>query len=181
MKIIKLAQNKQVAWVMSLDEFVHNLPHLKEAEVNAISIRDSQGASSEINNQKYAQIDAAGLQNLYVETFDDLAEPIEKRPDLVFPQQDHVVNILNWAKQKRQENNKAFVVHCTGGVSRSSAIAMLLNQMFVNDYRAGYDVAIYSPNQKVLEYGEEYLGVDPFRDVVREEERAYDKKKFDEE
>jgi len=180
-KIFTIAEQEPVAIVMSIDEMVDNLSRIKELDLNVISIRDSESGRSEQMRQAYATIDSAGLGNLYVEIFDDLAEPFEQKMGLVFPQSEHVSGILDWAKQKWEENGKRFVVHCTGGVSRSSAIAMLINQMIMNDYRAGWDIKLHSPNHKVLEYGEQHLGVEPFKDIVQQETKEYDKKRFEEE
>ena len=96
----------------------------------------------------------------------------------IFPTSEHVSGILDWARQKWEENHKPFVVHCTGGVSRSAAIAMLINQMILNNYRAGWDIKLHSPNEKVLEYGERHLGVEPFSQTVKEETREFDRNRW---
>jgi len=179
MKIFRIA-SESVTTVMSLDQFVGSLSKIKESGVNAVSIRDSVDTRGR-NQEKYDIIDSAGLENLYVVEFDDLEEEFENKKGLIFPQSSHIIGILNWAKQQWETNGKPFVVHCTGGVSRSSAVAMLIEQMISNDYRKAWDLALHSPNRKVLEFGEQHLGVEPFSQKVYEENLAYMKKRLEDE
>ena len=174
---MKLAQ-QTIAQVMCLDEFVDNLTNIRASGNNAVSIRDSLGTRGR-NQVKYDMIDSAGLENLYVVEFDDLGYEFENRKGLIFPQESHIIGILDWAKQKWEENQKPFVVHCTGGVSRSSAVAMLINQMIINDYRAGWNMELHSPNNKVLDFGAKHLGIDPFSETVKKETKEFDKQRWE--
>lgn len=184
MKIIKLNNENHgssIATAIGLDEFIDHIQTIKLNNLNVVSIRDSANASSPSNKKKYEIIDNSGINNLYKVTFDDLADPSEEKlTQFVFPQYYHIQGILQWAKQKWEENGNDFVVHCTGGVSRSAAIAMLINQMIMNDYRAGWDIQMHSPNQKVLEYGEQHLGIESFRDIVKEKTKEYDRNRWEE-
>ena len=163
--------------------FVDSIPDIKQLGLNAVSIRDSEDNRDEKMRNAYATIDSAGLENLYVVAFDDLAKPLESKygKGLIFPDESHIIGILEWAKQKWAENGKHFVVHCSAGVSRSAAVAMLINQMIINDYRAGWNIDRHSPNQKVLELGEEYLDVPSFKDVVHDESIEHWRKKWEDE
>ena len=69
MNIVKVAQPENVAFVMSLQEFIRQIPRIKESGFNVISIRDSQGERQ--NRTPYDTIDSAGFDNIYVATFDD--------------------------------------------------------------------------------------------------------------
>jgi rhodanese-related sulfurtransferase len=113
--------------------------------------------------------------------FDDIETSEQHYVDhgLIIPEATHISEILDWAKQKWEENGKPFVVHCTSGVSRSAAVAMLINQMILNNYRAGWDIDLHSPNQMVMEHGEDHLGVDSFRETVKQETKKYDQAKWD--
>lgn len=180
MKIKKIASNNSTVEILSLDSFVNNLPEIKNNELNVVSIRDSLENSSKRNKMLYERIDSANLANIYVAYFDDVVDPFPNSFGLIFPTQTEISNILNWANKKWNENHKSFVVHCTAGVSRSSSVAILISQLINNNYKNVFHPALHSPNEKVLEFGENHLGVNNIKDNVKKELRQYDKKMYGE-
>jgi predicted protein tyrosine phosphatase len=183
MKIYRIAEEIQqertrpVAYVFSLQSLVSNLPDIVKANINVISIRDPL-----VYNKEYEAIDKSGIKNLFVATFDDLATDEEKNKNpYTFPKQTDIQGILEWAKQKWGETHKVFAVHCTAGVSRSSAIAILINQMIMNDYNKVFDPKYHSPNTRILEYGEEYLKTNHIKEDIEKRTKEYDKEQMDKE
>src|SRR3972149_3354364 len=102
--------------IASLAEVINNIDYIKRNNINLISIRNTDYSS------EYDIIDNAGLKNLLVVQFDDLLEPLKGRSEKP-PEESDIKTILEWSKQKMAENNNDFIVHCTAGVSRSSAVA----------------------------------------------------------
>lgn len=186
MKIYKISEQVQqertrpVAYIFSLQSLVDNLPSIIKSNVNVISVRDPIETSNEKNKELYKIIDSSGIKNLYTATFEDLATSQEeiKYPN-TFPKKTDIHDILSWARQKWEETHKAFAVHCTGGVSRSSAIAILINQMIMNDYNKVFDPKYHSPNPKILEYGDEFLNTNNIKEDVEQAVKDYDFKNKD--
>lgn len=184
MKIYRIAEKSEqtqqertrpVAYIFSLQALVDNLPLILKGNINVISIRDPL-----VYNKEYKAIDESGIKNLFIATFDDLATDEEQiRLPYTFPKKTDVNGILSWAKQKWEETNKAFAVHCTAGVSRSSAIAILINQMIMNDYNKVFDPQYHSPNTRILEYGEEYLNTNHIKEDVEKRTKEYDMEQMD--
>jgi len=151
--------------IASLREVVDKIDYILRTNTNLISIRDSG------HSPYYDIIDDAGLKNLLVVQFDDLVESIPNRPEHP-PTMENIKTILEWAKQKIKENNNDFIVHCTGGVSRSSAVAILIQ--YLQDPENALKVInpmLHRPNEKVLELGERYLKGDlkePTKKLLKE-------------
>lgn len=140
--------------ISSLREVVDNINYIKKNDINLISIRDTQPVP------EYDIIDNAGLKNLLVIQFDDLEAAIPEQYNRTEkpPEENDIKNILNWSKQKMQENNNGFIIHCTAGISRSSAVAILVN--YLQDPENAIKVInpmLHWPNKKVLELGEKIL------------------------
>jgi len=122
-------------------------------------------------------IDNAGLQNLLVVNFDDLVSPLpadsmyRERP----PNEEDIRTILEWSKQKMQGNNNNFIIQCTGGISRSSAVAILVR--YLQDPEKAIKVInpiLHRPNEKVLEIGEKLLKVEGIKDQTKEILKKHD-------
>lgn len=176
MKIYKLSQNnKQLVYIFSLDRVINNIETIKRINANLISIRDNPAGLSNKVKLQYELIDNSGIQNIYVATFDDVELPFENKKGIIFPDENIVSNILTWAKSKWEENHKIFVVHCTAGISRSSAIAILINQTIQGQYKNIYNPAIHSPNKKVLEFGDQLNGTN-IKEQITKEEKEFDAK-----
>lgn len=177
MKIYKTSQNspdnKPAVIILSLQAFVEIIDKIKGSNANVISIRDPM--PKYLEDKRYQAIDQANFENIYIATFDDLEYDFEEqRNPSVFPKKTDVYGILSWAKTKWEENHRPFVIHCTAGVSRSSAIGILINQMIQNTYNNVFDPKYHSPNKKILQYGEEYLQTDHITKDVHEKVKKYD-------
>lgn len=167
MKIILCTSlNAPEVYVMSLDQVVSKLPMV--SGFNVISIRDTRPGT---NIEKYQAIDRAGIQDIMQVQFDDLWSE-EHREYGSLPQGQQIFSVLEWAKKKWQENRKPFIVHCTAGISRSSAVAVLLDAMFRNSKEAvdRFDATKHSPNQMILEIGENYLKTPGLTQEVKKKE-----------
>jgi len=161
--------------IASLQAVVDNIDTIKRNEYNLISIRDTSPSS--VTEAQYAMIDNAGLQNLLVVNFDDLVSPLpadsmyRERP----PNEEDIRTILEWSKQKMQENNSNFIIQCTGGISRSSAVAILVR--YLQDPEKAIKVInpiLHRPNEKVLEIGEKLLKVEGIKDQTKEILKKHD-------
>ena len=159
--------------IASLLEVVKNIDFIKRLDTNLVSIRDTN------HSHYYDVIDNAGLKNLLVVQFDDLVEEIKieyrdsykEHP----PSENDIKMILEWAKQKMSENNKDFIVQCTAGVSRSSAVAILIQ--YLQDPSQALKVInpiFHSPNEKVLEIGEKLLNTKDIKEPTRKMLKEHD-------
>ena len=152
--------------ISSLIETADNVDFIKRNNINLISIRDT--TPSKTYQLLYDKIDNAGLDNLFAITFDDLVEDIEGFEERA-PTEQNIGDILNWAKQKMKENNNGFVVQCTGGVSRSSAVAILIKYLENPEKALSVINPIYhSPNEKVLELGQKLLNNKDLKDNAKQ-------------
>ena len=140
--------------IMGINQF-SDWAHLFR-DCNVISIRESRGID-ENTRKRYEIIDRLNLPNIYVACFDDLSDDSEASYGKL-PQKEDVQSIIEWAKQKWSENHKDFVVHCHGGVSRSSSIATLIAHA-LNDPNAmnTFNGKFHSPNKRIMGFGEEIL------------------------
>jgi predicted protein tyrosine phosphatase len=166
--------NNQIK-IASLKEVLDNIDYIKRNNVNLISIRDNSPEQSE--EQGYEMIDNMNLPNLLVVSFDDLVDPLDyklqrrERP----PSEYDISTILEWAKQKIKENNNPFIVHCTAGVSRSSAVAILVS--YLQNPETALKIInpiIHSPNEKVLEIGEKLLNTQDIKEPTKKLIKQYD-------
>ena len=164
-----------VAQVYSLQEFIRNMPDIKQNGWNVISLRDTPEGSSAYYQSLYQRIDGQAFPNIYVAIFDDLELDDPAKPYNVFPSMTEVKSILDWAKQKWEENHKPFAVHCTGGISRSSAIAALIGKMLRNSYAGIFNPRYHNPNKTILDFGGHYLGDENLRDELTNKVKAWDK------
>lgn len=140
--------------IASLVEVADKIDFINRNNINLISIRDTD------HHHFYDIIDNAGLKNLLVVQFDDIIEALPYRVEKP-PSKENIETILKWAKQKMLENDNDFIVQCTGGVSRSSAVAILIQ--YLQDPDKALKVInpmVHSPNEKVLEIGDEILKSD---------------------
>jgi len=163
-------------YISSLYEVAKNIDIVKNKNLNLISIRDTNPGD---DRTYYDIIDNAGLSNLLVVNFDDLLEPLPPQYNKTEkpPEENDIRNILNWAKQKMKENSNDFIVQCTAGISRSSAVAILV-QYLQNPEQAlkVINPMLHCPNEKVLELGEKVLNA---KDIVKDTKTLL--KKHDEE
>jgi predicted protein tyrosine phosphatase len=102
------------------------------------------------------------IPNLYVLQMDDIVYPtadiLTYYPKTIIPNKENIQNVLNWCKSLIDQNSKDFIVHCTAGISRSSAIAILI-QCLIDDSKIFevVDPRFHFPNTKILKIGEELL------------------------
>lgn len=164
---------KTIATILSVDEFAENIEDIKNGNFNVISIRSSNGRiKDQWKPEQYKKIDDAKFDNICIGIFDDLQKDSDRNTTLlVFPTEEHIFPILQWAKDKWEENHKPFVVHCTAGISRSSAIAILLNKMIRGNVVDAFDTDLHWPNKEILKLGQKFLGVDDVIPQVEEKMR----------
>jgi len=126
-----------------------------EEPLNAglISIRDDYG-----DPHVYSDITKLARQNmdgLLVLHFDDIDAPHD---GFQVPQMHHVKRALAFARK-----HPHVIVHCTAGISRSSAIALMIAYDRLRDVDAAkaiLDCVRHFPNRIVVGLGEELFGVD---------------------
>ena len=155
--------------IASLRNVIDNIDYIKRSNLNLISIRDSN------DNPLYDIIDNAGLKNLLAITFDDLTDWVDRveRP----PTEDDIKTILEWAKQKMTENSNDFIVQCTAGISRSSAVAILVQ--YLQDPTKALKVInpiLHSPNEKILEIGDKLLNSklkEPTKELLKKHDEEF--------
>jgi predicted protein tyrosine phosphatase len=158
--------------ISSLYGIVKNIDYIKRNDINLISIRDTSAGT---DKNYYDIIDNAGLSNLLVINFDDILEALPPQYKVKPPDEQDIITILNWAKQKMQENNNDFIVQCTAGISRSSAVAILVN--YLQDPENALKVInpmLHCPNEKVLELGEKVLNTTGIKEPVKELLKKHD-------
>jgi predicted protein tyrosine phosphatase len=121
---------------------------------NIISIRDPKVSSKDTI---YASIDKSFSENkcksLFVSRFDDITSNV---PGYFLPQYEHIENILNYTKDIPDD----IIVHCTAGISRSSAICYLIAyQKRLDATRAikYIDINLHMPNPLIVNYGAKYF------------------------
>lgn len=159
--------------IYSLMEVIRDLPYIKNHEMNLISIRDTS------HSHFYDIIDQAGLKNLLAVQFDDLVEdlPVDYGYKEHPPSESDIATILEWAKNKMAENSNDFVVQCSAGVSRSSAVAILVQ--YLKDPKNALKVMnpfLHSPNMRVLELGEKLLNAKDIKEPVQKILKEHDEK-----
>jgi len=160
--------DKSIATILSLDEFVDNIEGIKNGNFNIVSIRSSNGKMGQDKSEKYDKIDAAQFKNICISIFDDLQKESDRATkQYVFPEEKHILPILEWVSKKWEENSSPFIVHCTAGISRSAAIAILINKMIRNNAKDAFNPNINYPNKEILRLGEKILGVKVLEDVEK--------------
>jgi predicted protein tyrosine phosphatase len=165
--------NKTITTIVSVDEFVENIDGIKNGNFNVISIRSSDGRMGQDKLKKYDLIDAAKFNNICIGIFDDLQKESDRNTKtMVFPQEKHIFPILEWAKNKWKKNENPFVIHCTAGISRSSAIAIIINRMINNNVKDAFDPNLHYPNKEILRLGEKFLKVSNIVEQVEEKENS---------
>jgi len=116
---------------------------------NIVSIRSSNIPQKEYGAfEKYRR----NYKDITIEFFDDIRIPVDGH---ITPSQESIGRILKWA-----EKRKHIAVHCTAGISRSSAIAYLIACQRTSPKHAVkiLDPAKHSPNLLILNLGAEILG-----------------------
>jgi len=134
--------------IFSLGEITKRIKE-KPTGFNIVSIR-----SSDISPAKYDVFDKyrSNYRDIIIECFDDIKAP---QDGFITPMKEHIRRILKWAMDK--EN---IVVHCTAGISRSSAIAYLIACQMSSPKQAlkVFDPLKHCPNRLILNIGVEVLG-----------------------
>lgn len=121
----------------------------KPTDLNIVSIR-----STEIPQATYDVFEEcrSNYGNIIVEYFDDIQIP---QDGFIVPAKEQIMRILKWAMDKEH-----IAVHCTAGISRSSAIAYLIacHRSSPKEALKILDPMKHSPNRLILYLGMEALG-----------------------
>ncbi len=158
-QILDDRNENQVCHITSLLGMQILSKEILKRELNVISIREPKKQRNADIQSQYDKIDSLHGERCFSVDFQDI-NYISKSSKMINPNKNQIESILDWAKNKYQENGKMFVVHCFAGISRSSAVAMLINYMINGDLFAPYDVRYHSPNKLILEFGAEILKFD---------------------
>lgn len=123
----------------------------KNPALNIVSIRNS-GESEEI--QDMFDLHRDNFNSLCSVIFDDISEPMAGA-GYRLPKEKDIEKVLQWAKDK--EN---ILVHCSAGISRSSAIAYLIECTRIPPCEAVKILkpGIHYPNRLMVKIGSEILG-----------------------
>ena len=117
-----------------------------------ISIRDNVSQLEDIYKTLDNNVDLC--KAMYTAVFLDTNNPFTNGA----PSYINVKNILDWTKDKCKEN---IVVHCSMGISRSSAIAYLINYQRMkkaNDAIELLNPNCHAPNKLICRHGVTYFG-----------------------
>lgn len=121
----------------------------KPTDLNIVSIR-----STDISPATYDVFEEcrSNYGNIIVEYFDDIRIP---QDGFTAPAKEQIMRILKWAMDKEH-----IAVHCTAGISRSSAIAYLIacHRSSPKEALKILDPMKHSPNRLILYLGMEALG-----------------------
>ncbi len=149
--------------IYSLEAIVE-LVSRKKTNLNIVSIRSSRMPE---DLYKVFEHYPKNFKSIIMEEFDDIESPDDM---FIVPEEEHVKRILEWAKDK---NNIA--VHCTAGVSRSSAIAYLIacSKMPASEAIKVLNPNFHSPNDLVILHGIKLLGdYSIFTEYIKWREKA---------
>jgi predicted protein tyrosine phosphatase len=162
----------KITSIFSINSFISNLDIIKKKNLNVVSIRNSSGRfyeGQEFKSNDYIYIDSKNIKNIYSVVFDDLSNDSDRvLKQYIFPQEKHIFPLLEWAKQKWEENHMPFAIHCSAGISRSSAVAILINKMIMNNIADAFDPKLHLPNREILRLGEKFLKEDDIISQVYE-------------
>ncbi len=121
----------------------------KKTGFNIVSIR-----STDLSQDTYDVFDEFrnNYEDITMEWFDDIRAP---QKGLTVPNEEHISRILKWAISKEH-----IAVHCTEGISRSSAIAYLIacQRSSPEEALKILDPMKHGPNRLILKLGMEVLG-----------------------
>lgn len=154
--------------ILSLDECIDLVKN--RTENNIVSIR-----SSTIADKVYAPIDEniSNYKDIIVETFDDIEHECETKYGYVLPKDENIRRILEWSDRVSGD----IVVHCTAGISRSSAVAYLIacRKMDRSDALACLKFNLHTPNRYVLYLGAKIMDdLTIYSDCIDAEKKFYD-------
>jgi hypothetical protein len=150
-------KENQICFIYSLEAVIAFSKYMIEKDLNIVSIREEEIHRDYKLIEQYNLIDQMFGEKCFSISFADMTK--EKDVDPVNGiSKDKIEKILNWAKSQYEKTNKDFIVHCFAGISRSSAVAMLINKMLKDDLFAPYNVKYHSPNPIIIRHGAEILG-----------------------
>jgi predicted protein tyrosine phosphatase len=141
--------------IFSALKAVKELREGKLHDFHLISIRDKTADKC----RAYESIDLMSAQCLGMHTvlMHDL-QVGEPTGGMVLPKREHIEPILSFAREKEH-----IVVHCTAGVSRSSAVAFLIECQRTGSSSEAVKVLnpkIHFPNTTIISIGEMILGME---------------------
>ena len=134
--------------ILSLKDFCERIRRM--GDKHAVSIRDPRRPRTGYRTVDHSEQRFASLLKLHFHDIESEWEASQVASGHgVMPQRDHVATLINWAKGK---NN--FAIHCTAGVSRSSAAAYILACMHMSPKQAlsVLDFNRHSPNRLMVRH-----------------------------
>lgn len=121
----------------------------EKTSYNIVSIRSPE-ESEEIEHffDKYKE----NYNSVFVRCFDDIYEPI---PGYIMPKKQDFKAVLNWSKDKDD-----LLVHCYAGISRSAAVAYLIEctRKPPDEAVKILNRSLHYPNRLIVEMGANILG-----------------------
>ncbi len=160
--------------IASLLYVVDNLEVVVDKKFNLISIRDTHPTTE--NKTYYKWIDDSNISNLIVMEFDDSCLSVSK--SRITPPNEHQIELLiEDFKKIRLENKNPWIVHCTAGISRSSAVAILLS--YIEDPKDYLDIFLpnrHHPNIRIINLGSKFLGYDGMMEDIYKKMEDFEKK-----
>lgn len=152
-------KENQVCLIYSLEGVIAFSKYIIKQNLNVISIREEELHRNDKLIQQYNLIDNMFMDKCFSVSFADMTKDKDVDP-VNGISREKIESILNWSKEQYEKTQKGFVVHCFAGISRSSAVAMLINKMLKDDLFVPYNVRFHSPNPIIIKHGADILGFD---------------------
>lgn len=126
---------------------LHEATHLEEIHTKIIGLLEpSDRYQPVITDKPY-----------HLERFHDIESPLRK---YILPEKEHIERVLNFSKDFNDDDR--VLIHCQAGISRSSAVCILVLIQHGMTIKEAFDHTIsiretMCPNRLILSYGDELL------------------------
>lgn len=118
--------------------------------------------NSKISNNKFLKL-----------AFDDVDCKINS--DVVLVNENDILEIIKFIDELKN-NDEDIIVHCYAGISRSSAVAMIVAFILTKDFEYAKSIVnianSHSPNELILRIADKILGTNFEKYVIEEKERT---------